>query len=885
MKTKTYIAATLLAAGLSSSRAEDTWTRKADVGGGPRGYAFGFSIGSKGYIGSGAGHVDFWEYDLSTNAWTQKADFGGGDLSGSGFSIDGKGYIVVGTTNDFLEYDPATNLWTQKADFAGEARVQAVGFSVGSKGYIGTGFSTSLKNDFWEYDPATNTWTQKADFAGTARAQAVGFSIGSKGYIGTGADDVNFYKDFWEYDPATNAWIQKADFGGEARDYATGFSIVSKGYLGTGYNGTSLDDFWEYDPITNVWTQKANFGGTGRYYATGFSIGSKAYLGTGYNGSFLDDFWEYTPAIAQTPGMWTATGSMNTARYLSTATLLHNGKILVTGGVDASGSVTASAELYDPSTGTWTPTASMNTARNNLTATLLPNGKVLVAAGSNGIPLSSAELYDPDTATWTLTGSMNAARYAHLATLLPSGPLAGKVLVTGGLDENYITESSAELYDPSTELWTDTGSMTIARYWDRPSPTTLPDGSILIVGGTTCCPYHWFNEAELYDPVSQSWTSTSTKMTTANEETILLPDGLVLVAGGVHGTQPTSRNVDDAELFDPTMGTWTATASMSTDRALHTLTLLANGQALVAGGFDGGWGVCNDLASAELYDSSRGTWSLTGNMTVARSYHTATLLPNGQVLAGGGTDCEGNVLSSAELYTSASATTSYRDVILADNPVMYWRLGEISGAIAHDESANHRDASYTNNPLLGFPGAIANDTNTSVGFNGFNQGVQWIPTSSYFGAFTVEAWVKEKQIRPVEAFFNTRTKTAEFSFDFKLDLLAGKEIHFDVGDGTKWLSTSGVPIAFKRNVWYYVAAVVTRRGATYYVDGSAIGSVTYRGIPLLFDATHKVEIGTNTRYDSEWFDGAIDEVAVYNYALTADQIAAHYATGIGNTIQ
>ena len=67
-----------------------------------------------------------------------------------------------------------------------------------------------------------------------------------------------------------------------------------------------------------------------------------------------------------------------------------------------------------------------------------------------------------------------------------------------------------------------------------------------------------------------------------------------------------------------------------------------------------------------------------------------------------------------------------------------------------------------------------------------------------------------------------------------------------------------------------------------YVDGSAIGSVTYRGIPLLFDATHTVEIGTNTRYDSEWFDRAIDEVAVYNYALIADQIAAHYTTGTGN---
>jgi len=232
-----------------------------------------------------------------------------------------------------------------------------------------------------------------------------------------------------------------------------------------------------------------------------------------------------------------------------------------------------------------------------------------------------------------------------------------------------------------------------------------------------------------------------------------------------------------------------------------------------------------------------------------------------------------------------SQERGFQDRVRSRTSGDHGRLGETSGTIAYDETANHRDANHMNNPWLGFPGAIANDTNTSVGFNGCNfcnQYVGWIPTSSYSGAFTVEAWVKEKKVHLVETFFDTRTKTAEFSFDFKLDTLAGKEIHFDVGDGTQWLSNSSVPFDFKRNVWYYVAAVVTTTGATYYVDGSAIGSVTYSGIPLLFDATHKVEIGTNTRYDSEWFDGAIDEVAVYNYALTADQIAAHYATGTGN---
>ena len=64
-------------------------------------------------------------------------------------------------------------------------------------------------NDFWEYDPATDTWTQKADFEGVGRGFAVGFSIGSNGYIGTGLlGNLNYggpsSKDFWEYDPGNS---------------------------------------------------------------------------------------------------------------------------------------------------------------------------------------------------------------------------------------------------------------------------------------------------------------------------------------------------------------------------------------------------------------------------------------------------------------------------------------------------------------------------------------------------------------------------------------------------------------------------------------------------------------------------------------------------------
>ena len=81
----------------------------------------------------------------------------------------------------------APDTWTQKTDLGGSGRYSSAGFSIGSKGYIGTGYTfdsvghnIKLK-DFWEYDPASDTWTQKADLGGAARGEAKGISIGGKG--------------------------------------------------------------------------------------------------------------------------------------------------------------------------------------------------------------------------------------------------------------------------------------------------------------------------------------------------------------------------------------------------------------------------------------------------------------------------------------------------------------------------------------------------------------------------------------------------------------------------------------------------------------------------------------------------------------------------------
>jgi hypothetical protein len=237
------------------------WTQKADYGGNVYWCSVGFSIGNKGYIATDQSQ-SFWEYDPATNSWTQKADYPGPIVYAVSFSIGTKGYIATGEySQELWEWDGDTasatyNTWVQKAPFPPVAgRMWATGFSIGKKGYIGTGTNgNAYQKDLWEWDgdtssPTYNTWTQKTSLPGVARGGAVSFSIGTKGYIGSGLDvwANTILKDFWQWDQATDTWSQEPDFTGNARQDAVGFSIGKLGYIGTGgYDHSNARDFWEF---------------------------------------------------------------------------------------------------------------------------------------------------------------------------------------------------------------------------------------------------------------------------------------------------------------------------------------------------------------------------------------------------------------------------------------------------------------------------------------------------------------------------------------------------------------------------------------------------------------------------------------------------------------
>jgi WD40 repeat protein len=189
--------------------------------------------------------------------------------------------------------------------------------------------------------------------------------------------------------------------------------------------------------------------------------------------------------------------------------------------------------------------------------------------------------------------------------------------------------------------------MAVARGWH--TATLLQDGRVLVIGGRTAdagspLSVQDFRSAELYNPATATFTSTGSPARPLSQHTAtLLPNGKVLIAGGVDATNPNLTTATaTAEIYDPATGAFSPTGNMTAARTGHTATLLANGRVLITGG--------SGLSTAEVYDPATSSFSATGIMGLARASHTATLLSNGTVLVAGGGD------STAELYDPAAGS-------------------------------------------------------------------------------------------------------------------------------------------------------------------------------------------------------------------------------------
>jgi len=349
-------------------------------------------------------------------------------------------------------------------------------------------------------------------------------------------------------------------------------------------------------------------------------------------------------SMAQDVGTWEPVASMSMVHFRHAAILLKNGKVLVAGGYYGT------PELYDPATNSWSTLAASRLPRSRPSVTMLQDGRVLVAGGSSD---TSAEIFDPETNTWSDTGSMNVMRTGHTGTLLPDG----KVLIVGS--DNWADGASSELYDPDSNSWTPGPNFEIPRA--NHTATLMANGKVLVVGSdniTNYEAYEYSKRVELYDSATNTISRAADTSVGRNAHSAcLLPDGDVLIICG--------NRADTCERYHPATDTWSITARIAAARYAPSVTVL-RGKVVVAGGYNG-----FAMASVELFDPDLNTWTPGNNLNTARLNHTATLLPNGDVLIAGGQDLDG-YLSSAERFKTwpNRAPSIDSPIVVQSNPVL-----------------------------------------------------------------------------------------------------------------------------------------------------------------------------------------------------------------------
>jgi hypothetical protein len=259
----------------------------------------------------------------------------------------------------------------------------------------------------------------------------------------------------------------------------------------------------------------------------------------------------------------TVPNAMNAHRMGHTANLLTNGRVLVTGGLsDLNGggiapisSALASTEIYNPQTDTWTAGPNMSRPRAGHIAIPLPDGRILFAGGVGYttiiIPIpqiwTQCEIYNPTTNTFANAASMQTAR--AIAAVADLG--GGRFLVAGGSSailSGGTPTSSCEIYNSSTNTWSNAGSMAAARGMSGVAP--LGSGRFLFFGGAdgSLTAPNSLSSAEVYDAASNAFTpAPSLTLTRAAFGTFHSPTGQFHVIGGGTGTTGTSTTT--AEWF------------------------------------------------------------------------------------------------------------------------------------------------------------------------------------------------------------------------------------------------------------------------------------------------------------------------------------------------
>lgn len=192
--------------------------------------------------------------------------------------------------------------------------------------------------------------------------------------------------------------------------------------------------------------------------------------------------------------------------------------------------------------------------------------------------------------------------------------------------------------------WRTAGQIDVARAYS--TETVLPDGSVLVVGGLDGSPNTTATKSELYEPLDGTSETLPQTLLGRIHHTATLTGDRVVVTGGVEFYSGDWHATDRTEVFDTRTRTWSIAGPLAQARSDASATTLKDGRVLVAGGHDGP----KMFASAEIFDPATGAWTAAAPMPTARTQFTMATLPDGRVLVAGGLEFPGAPSATSLFY-------------------------------------------------------------------------------------------------------------------------------------------------------------------------------------------------------------------------------------------
>jgi PKD repeat protein len=246
-------------------------------------------------------------------------------------------------------------------------------------------------------------------------------------------------------------------------------------------------------------------------------------------------------------------------------------------------------------------------------------------------------------------------------------------------------------------------------------------------------------------------------------------------------------------------------------------------------------------------------------------------------------DAFGNRANSATVSVEVAAGSvprrAYADAVRADGASSYWPLGEPSGTTAYDH-AGRSDLTVGSGVTAGQAGALTGDPDTAYRFGGTSTGLAATRTAVPGpNTFTVEAWFRTTSTTggKIVGFGNAATGTSS-NYDRHVYLETDGRLTFGVNPGSRRTVTS--PAAVNDGQWHHVAASLSPAGMALHVDGRLVGSRADTTSAQSYSGYWRIG-GDAGWTGTGWFDGVVDDVAVYPAALTTGQVAAHHGLGTG----